>query len=42
MEYNLIGISEVIIGTAFFGLLAALGWYFTNRGDISDNSRTFR
>ncbi len=42
MEHNLIGFSELFIGIAFFGGLAALGWYFANREDISDNSRTFR
>jgi hypothetical protein len=42
MEYNLVGITEVLIGTGFFAMLAALAWYFASRDDISDNSRTFR
>lgn len=42
MEYNLNGFWEVIIGTAFFAVLAGLGYFYANRGEISDDTRTFR
>jgi hypothetical protein len=42
MNYDLFGLSEVVAGVIFFATLAGLGWYFTNRDDISDDSRTFR
>ena len=43
MNYDLLGLSEILTAVSIFGALSFFGWYFANRQEVSDdNTRMFR
>ena len=43
MNYDLLGLSEILTAVSIFGVLSFFGWYFANRQEVSDdNTRMFR
>lgn len=42
MNYDLVGVSEILTAVTIFGVLAILGWRYATRKDISDDTRMFR
>jgi hypothetical protein len=42
MNYDLLGLSEILTAVSIFGVLSFFGWYYANRKDISDDTRMFR
>ena len=43
MNYDLLGLSEILTAVSIFGVLSFFGWFYANRQDVSDdNTRMFR
>lgn len=42
MNYDIHGLPEVLAGVIAFAIIASLFWFFAERQDISDDTRSFR